>query len=267
MRNVPTAIEQAEPQPAPRLNRVEIQLPDDPFLLKLFEDFYREVVLWKSYLAASPAHTKPAPGDVQQQLVEFLLAQKSDVERTGTLLGAEMYRQAQRVCACVADEIFSQMPWPGQAKWPSIEARIFAAEEPAGFAPGGQCLRKLEELLEQGDPVYRELASVYFYALALVKPGDSGSEAYKTALLQILPMAPAASRWFPQSYNHTLAQNRIAALPSAAKWLWMLASILVVWLGLSWFLWMRISAPVESELQAIHAAAVSASEEHEGSRQ
>jgi hypothetical protein len=265
MKNASSVLAEPELPPAPPLNRVEIQLPGDPFLLSRFEDFYREVVRWKKMVAASQAQSGPAPDDVQQKLADFLSAQKSEVERTGTLLGVEMYRQTQRVCACLADEIFSRLTWPDGAKWLSLEARIFAIDEPVGFAPGGQCLRKLDQLLEQGDPVYRELASVYFYALALAKPRDCDSEVYMAALIQFLPLAPAAPRWFPQTYTHTLAENRIASLPSAAKWMWLLASVLVVWLGLSWFLWARVSAPVEAGLRAIHAAATPVPEAPEGS--
>ncbi|MGA3132382.1 MAG: hypothetical protein ABSD59_16365 [Terracidiphilus sp.] len=266
MKNASSVLAEPKLPPAPLLNRAEIRLPDDPFLLSRFEDFYREVVRWKRMVAASQAQSGPAPDDVEQKLTNFLSAQKSEVEHTGTLLGVEMYRQAQRVCVCLADEIFSRLTWPDGAKWLSLEARIFAIDEPVGFTPGGQCLRKLDQLLEQGDPVYRELASVYFYALALAKPRDCDCEAYMAALIQFLPLAPAAPLWFPQSYAHTLAENRIASLPSVAKWLWLLASVLVVWLGLSWFLWTRVSAPVEAGLRAIHAAATPVPEPSEGSR-
>ncbi|MGH9561472.1 MAG: hypothetical protein ACRD3S_08455 [Terracidiphilus sp.] len=247
-----------EPEPAlePALNSVEVQLTDDPFLLNRFEDFYREVVRLKSSLDAARAEVAPEPGDVQQQLTDFLAIQSSEVERTGTLLGTEMYRQTQRVCVCLADETFGRFDWADGAEWPSLEARVFAVEEPTGFAPGGQCLRKLEELLQQRDPIYRELASVYFYALALVKPGASDIKGSMAALIQFLPTGAATPQWFPQSYAHTLGENRLTALPSAAKWLWLLTSILVFWLGLSWFLWDRVSVPVEDTLRAISAATI-----------
>lgn len=242
------------PMTAP-LARAELQLPDDPFLLSRFEDFYREVVREKSLLAAADAQPAPAPRDVHRRLLLFLSGQSGEVERAGTLLGVEMYRQTERVCSCLADEIFGSVDWPGGDQWPSLEAEIFAVAQPGGLAPGGQCLRKLDELLQQGDPVYRELAAVYFYALALAKPGDPNAEAYRSALIRFLSPATAAPRWFPQSYAHTLTEDRIARLPSAAKWLWLLASILIVWLGVSWFLWARVSAPVRDGLRAIHAAA------------
>lgn len=254
MRNLSPVVPELDLSPPP-LSRVEVQLPVDPFLLTHFEDFYREVVRWKSLLASTQAATTPV--SVQQQLTNFLARQRSAVEQTATLLGKEMYRQTQRICACLADEIFGRIDWPGGAKWPSLEARIFPGSEATGFAPGGQCLGKLEDLLQQGDPVYRELASVYFYALALAKPGNAGTEGYMEALTRFLPSAPAAPQWFPQSYAHTLNENKITAIPSAAKWLWLLALILVVWLGLSWFLWARLSAPVAGGLRAIHAVETS----------
>jgi len=236
------------------LNRVQVQPPADAFLLTRLEDFYRQVLRLKSLLASAPAPETPA--DIQRQLIDFLAGQENAVERIGSLLGNELYRQTQRICACLADEIFGRVDWPRGQKWPSLEAHLFSGTEHAGFASGGQCQRKLKELLRQGDPVYRELASVYFYALALAKPDHADAEAYMGALVQFLPPPPIARQWFPQNYAHTLNEDRITSIPSAAKWLWALASIVVIWFGLSWFLWVRLSAPVEKNLRAIGSAAI-----------
>jgi len=226
----------------PSLNRVEIRLPDDPFLLTRFEEFYQELLRVKGLCSA---HDHVSPASAQQTLSTFLKRQTNQVERTGTLLGVEMYRQAKRVMACLADEVFSADSWPRGDKWQSLESELFQTEEPGGFSPGGQCLRKLNQLILQDDPVFRELASVYFYALALGRPGHRDTESYMAALSQMVSSPDESNRVFAQSYAHTLAEDKIAFLPSPRKWLLLLASIVLGWFALSWLLWTQVSSPVE----------------------
>jgi hypothetical protein len=229
---------------------MELRLPEDSFLLSRFEEFYQELVERKSKLAGHAQRTGAAACGTQQRLVALLEKQENEVARTGTLLGMEMYRQAKRVMACLADEIFRAYPWPENFRWPSLEAELFHGE-PGGLAQGGQCLRKLNQLLRQDDPVYRELAAVYFYALALSRKDEPEIANCMTALSEIISPSTDSSPLFPQSYAHTLAENKMVLLPAPKKWLWIGASILLAWLVLSWGMWIQVSANVRSELNEI----------------
>jgi hypothetical protein len=233
------------------LNRVEVRLPDDPFLLSKFEEFYGNVMQFKSQLAAGTPLSAP---DTQKLLVDLFAQQREEVSRTGTLLGLEMYRQAQRVMACLADSIFAAYSWPGGREWPSLEGRLFNVAKPTGFSPGGQCFRKLDELSRQYDPVYRELASVYFYALALGNFDIAGRAKYLALLREIISAPEKSPHLFAQSYAHTLAESKVTFLPSPKKWVWALASILAAWFALSWILWLQVSTDVENEVHAIERA-------------
>lgn len=237
--------------PPPPLNRAEIELPDDPFLLNRFEEFYLELARLKAECSGRVRLTSRSAPDTQQTLASFLTNQASIVEQTCTPLGVEMYRQAQRVMACLADEIFGAHPWPQDSTWPSLESEFFVTGAKAGLSPGGECFRKLDQLLRQRDPVYRELASIYFYALALGKPGDPDSENILARLRQMISCPATSSQVFAQSYAHTLSEGKVTFLPSSRKWLWRLAALLLAWLALSWFLWVAVSAPVEQKLDEI----------------
>lgn len=234
----------------PPLTPLEVRLPYDPFLLTRFEEFYLELVRLKTQSAGHVQPSATSAHDIQQALAALLIRQEGEVERTGTLLGLEMYRQAQRVMACLADEVFASYLWP-QGKWPSLESELFGVEEPGGLSRGGQCFRKLDQLLREDDPVYRELASVYFYALVLGKAGDGETENHVAALGKMIAPAANGSRLFAQSYAHTLAENKLTFLPSSRKWWLGLAGVLVAWLVLSWGLWIQVSSPVSAQLEEI----------------
>lgn len=250
MRNVPAATRKAGPALVPALSRMEIRLPEDSFLLSRFEEFYQELVQVKSGLSGQTRPTAAAAQAAQQRLLTLLHRQENEVARTGTLLGMEMYRQASRVMACLADEVFRAYSWPENFSWPSLELELFQGE-PGGFSQGGQCLRKLGQLLRQDDPVYRELAEVYFYALALSGNAQPEIASYLAALSEIISPATNASPLFLQSYAHTLAENKMVLLPAPKKWLWIGISILAVWFVLSWGLWIQVSGDIRTQLNEI----------------
>ncbi|HET9184018.1 MAG TPA: hypothetical protein VFP59_17960 [Candidatus Angelobacter sp.] len=230
----------------PSLNAVQVRLPGDGFLLSRFEAFYQDLVRLKRELAApTPVSTSQARF-AQQELAALLRKQETEVERICSLLGTEMYRQAQRVMACLADEILGSLPGGG---WTSLEAELFYGKSPGGFSPGGQCLNRLEQLLQQGDPVYRELATVYYYAIALArKPAIAH---YLEPVSRMIATSDSAPQLFAQSYAHTLAESKVTLLPSAKKWLVLLGAIVLAWSVLSWALWMQVSAPVKTHIHEI----------------
>jgi hypothetical protein len=239
------------------LSLVETRLPADPFLLTLFERFYQEMVTCKSQLGDHSAHTRISlqPDDVHERLLSLLLEQEEQVSHSGTLLGVEMYRQAQRAMACLADEIFSAFSWPAGTSWRSLEMELFAADKRYGLAPEGPCMKKLELLLQQDDPAYRELAAVYFYSLALAGNGQHARQPYWLPLVEMIGgtngRVTEGGRVFGQNYTHTLAENRVSALPSVDRWWLALAVIILVWFSVSWLLWIQVSNPIDHEIREI----------------
>jgi hypothetical protein len=249
-----------KPTPPARsaLTLVESRLPADPFLVACFERFYQELVDCKSGLPGHSSHIRGTltAGDVHERLAALLTEQEEQVSRSSTLLGMEMYRQAQRVMACFADEIFAGVSWPAGTSWQSLEMQLFEADKRYGLSPDGPCMQKVEPLLQQDDPAYRELAAVYFYALALTETLPPASSRYWQPLAEMIGGAGGkmteSGRVFGQSYAHTLAENRVGALPAAEKWWLTLAVIVLLWLAGSWFLWTELSYPIDRELGNIH---------------
>lgn len=245
---------------APRaaLTLVETRLPADPFLLHHFENFYTEIVEHKSAVFGHTPVTQIAiqPADVRDRLLELLLQQEEQVFRTGTLLGVEMYRQAQRVMACMADEIFSAAPWPANNSWRSLEVELFESGRQYGLALDGPCMKKLDLLLQQDDSAYRELATVYFYALALAMDNREVRQKYWRPLLDVIGARNGPTtdkgRVFAQSYVHTLAENKLTTLPAARKWWLALALIVGSWLSVSWLVWNQLSPRIDEMLEQIH---------------
>jgi type VI secretion system protein ImpK len=243
--------------PRAALTLVESRLPADPFLLTHFEKFYREIAAFKSGLVAD-THGAPnfvQPEEVREHLRAILLAQEEQVSHISTLLGFEMYRQAQRVMACMADDIFSSVAWPTKTSWRSLEVELFEADRQYGLALDGPCIKKLDLLLQQDDPAYRELATVYFYALALAGKNQDARQRYWRSLLEMIGGTNAGAaengRVFEQSYAHTLSENKVATLPSARRWWLALALIVFAWLSLSWFLWLQLSIPITNQLHKL----------------
>jgi type VI protein secretion system component VasF len=249
----------AEPQAT--LTRVEAGLPTDPFLLTRFESFYQEVVALKAHAGGHSAHghISRAPEEVRARLLSLLRQQEADVSRTATLLGSEMYRQAQRVMACMADEIFSSLHWPADSAWRSMEAELFEVRNHHGFSPDGPCMMKLGRLLDQDDPAYRELVAVYFYALSLSPLEEQAREQYLQTIREMLGQTvdrkvEQDKHIFEQSYAHTDAENPVTLLPPVNRSWWALVIIVVIWLGVSWLMWIQVSSPVSSHLQQIQQA-------------
>ncbi|HEX5432938.1 MAG TPA: hypothetical protein VFY05_01765 [Candidatus Angelobacter sp.] len=231
----------------PSLNAVQVRLPGDGFLLSRFEAFYQDLVRLKRELTTPALGSTSQARLAQQELAALLRKQETEVERICSLLGTEMYRQAQRVMACLADEILGSLQPDGG--WTSLESELFYGNSPGGFSPGAQCLNRLEQLLQQCDPVYRELATAYYYAIALIKKPAIAH--YLEPLSRMIAASESAPQLFAQSYAHTLAETKVTLLPSARKWLVLLGAIVLAWSVLSWALWMQVSAPVKTHIHEI----------------
>jgi len=241
-------------------------LHQDRFPLPQFEEFYQKVVLLKSQLASS---TAPSAEEAHKQLLSLLNAQGVKVSTSSTLLGSEMYHQALRIMACLADESFSAQHWPSGSKWYPLEWSLFPEQSMAepgaddGLSAEKLFFNKLDLLLQQRDPAYRGLATVYFYALALGLYRGRGQnhrehslDNYLDRLFRMISHGENGafsenSRLFEQAYSHTLVEAKIVNLPSPQKWLLLLAYLILVWIVASSALWMHVSSPISDKLQEV----------------
>jgi type VI secretion system protein ImpK len=238
-------------------------------LLIQFREFYQELARLKQ-IAINPlgsmsefaAHQERIPAvqteDIWQRLLTLLESQAERASRSGGAFGFEVYREAQYVMAALADEFFLNESWSGRQNWPLLETRLFRSA-----AAGEVVFKKLDLLLLQRDPVYLDLAAVYFFALSLGFQGkfrgndpQNQLDRYKHQLFAMIfrqnpELLQKGNRIIPQTYQHTLAEGKALKLPHPRKWLFTFALIVVIWLAVSHVLWMRLTAPINEHLSDI----------------
>src|ERR1044072_2317156 len=112
----------------------------------------------------APTDDMRASTFVWQRLVSLFERQEAQAWRYGGTYGAEFYKEAQYVMVALADEIFLNAEWEGHRSSVSnlLESKIFRTH-----VAGELFFQRLDRMLVERDPVYRDLAAVYLMALSL----------------------------------------------------------------------------------------------------
>jgi type VI secretion system protein ImpK len=238
-------------------------------LLTQFREFYQELARLKA-LVANPVSSlsqlvegesrDPAVQveDIWQRLLSLLETQAERASRSGGAFGFEVYREAQYVMAALADELFLNEDWPGRQKWPLLETRLFRSS-----AAGEVLFKKLDMLLLQRDPVYLDLATVYFFALSLGFEGkfrgndrQKQLDYYKRQLFAMIfrhnpELLEKDNHLFQQTYSHTLAEGKISKLSHPRNWILLFVAIVVIWAAVSHSLWLHLTGPIGEQINQI----------------
>jgi type VI secretion system protein ImpK len=216
-----------------------------------------------SFAAPSPsseAGNQLAPSDeikvstfVWQHLVSLFERQEAYAWRYGGTYGAEFYKEAQYVMVALADEIFLNTEWEGRRFWVLnlLESKIFHTH-----VAGEAFFQRLEKLLVDRDPVYRDLAAVYLMALSLGFRGkfrgkdDRGQlEAYRHRLFRFVfrrepELENDTRKVFPETYYHTLRDETKRRLPNPRAWLILLGAVIVAYITLTHGIWVKLTGPL-----------------------
>jgi type VI secretion system protein ImpK len=248
------------------------------FLLAQFREFYREVARLKRTVAyAAPlsaaeevvltaqaaagvgsttaviakpvGEAGPAVTGVWQQLLSLLERQGLEAGQGGAF-AYEVYREAQYVMAALADEVFLHLDWEGRSSWPLLESRLFQTH-----IAGEEIFSRIDRLLQRRDPFYLDLAAVYFMALSLGFEGkyrgtdDGERREYRRQLFRMIyrrdpKLFTSTAPLFPQSYQNTLDKSESRKLPAQWIWAWLIAVVLVVWVGASQYTWASATSRV-----------------------
>lgn len=205
----------------------------------------------------SNGNTQLAPNDgmrastfVWQRLVSLFERQEAQAWRYGGTYGAEFYKEAQYVMVALADEIFLNTEWEGHRTWVSnlLESKIFRTH-----AAGERFFQRLDRLLVERDPVYRDLAAVYLMALSLGFRGkyrerdDRGQlEYYRRQLFNFVfrrePDLDSPTRqMFPEAYYHTLRDETKRKLQNPRAWLILLCAVVVAYVALTHAIWSKLT--------------------------
>jgi type VI secretion system protein ImpK len=234
----------------------------DSLLLRQFREFYLQVASLKSELVNSDAlpvgqGETPQASDAArarwQHLLSVLEAQALEAGRASGGFAFEVYRQCQYVMAALADEIFLNLPWEGRKYWPLLESRLFQTH-----SAGEVVFENIEKLLLRGDPVYLDVATIYFLALCLGFEGKfrdaedrTALDLYRRRLFRLISrdqprLLDGGDHLFPQTYQYTLQEGSGRELPNPRTWLAVLGSVFVLWLCLSHALWVHITADMNT---------------------
>lgn len=238
-------------------------------LLDQFREFYQELTRQKDLAtgrllelagngAAGADGETPPENDVWNSLLRLLSTLEKRAIRSGGAFAHDVYLEAQFVMASLADEIFLNEDWQGRRSWLLLESRLFRSH-----AAGEEFFDRLDRLLKKRDPVYTDLAAVYFCALSLGFQGKyrdndphGALQHYKRELFALIFRQRPALRdpgmhLFPQNYTHIVAEENVAKLPDPRVWWLLLAAVLLLWIGVSHAMWVQLSGPVHSDLSTI----------------
>jgi type VI secretion system protein ImpK len=187
---------------------------------------------------------------VWQRLVSLFERQEAYAWRYGGTYGAEFYKEAQYVMVALADEIFLHTEWEGRRFWVSnlLESKIFRTH-----VAGELFFQRLERLLVDRDPVYRDLAAVYLMALSLGFRGkfrgqdDRGQlERYRRRLFQFVfrrepELESEERKVFPETYYHTLREETKRRLPNPRAWIILLCAVVIAYVTLTHGIWVKLT--------------------------
>jgi type VI secretion system protein ImpK len=192
-----------------------------------------------------------------RRLQTLLEMQALDAGRRGGEYGVLYYKEAQYVMAALADEIFLTLDWPGRDAWRAdlLETRLFGT-----YDAGEKFYRRLETLLKTGDRVQAEIAVVYLMALTLGFRGRYGGGRHEDRILEYRrrlyyyiyrkapDLADPTHRLSDQAYRHTSTVATSRMLPSPARWLWLLAAVVLVYLVAAHFVFEGTLEPLMNAL-------------------
>jgi len=240
-------------------------------LLDQFREFYQELARQKDLATgrllelnadgvagALPSDQASPENDVWHSLLRLLATLEKRAIRSGGVFAHDVYLEAQFVMASLADEIFLNENWQGRRNWLLLESRLFRSH-----AAGEEFFDRLDRLLKKRDPVYTDLAAVYFCALSLGFQGKyrdndphGAINHYKRELFALIFRQRPALRepgvhLFPQNYTHIVAEENVGRLPDPRVWWMLLASVLLIWIVASHAMWMHLTGPIDEELSKI----------------
>ena len=238
------------------------------FLFTKFRAFYNEIIRFKhqktefaagfstAIMTATQSETSLPPQAAAEsqskKLIELLELQAAEAKWMGGEMGAR-YPDAQYAMAALADEIFSQSEWEGQAAWSehSLEWRLYRTRG-AEF----EVFKRIDRLLKDAPntPGSRDLARVYLLVLAAGFQGKYRQFGLTRALAEYrqrlyeyvhhsdaLMLYAPDRKLFPSAATRTLEGHAISRFTAAQRWTAILATVVVTYLLISHLAWNRVA--------------------------
>jgi type VI secretion system protein ImpK len=245
---------------------------DDPFVVVAFRQFYAEVLRLKEGVKANPHEVDESGGRrgtdsslraarVSDLLLAKLRRQEAEARRRGGEWGAEAFRDAQYAMATLADEVFLSMPWEGRTAWASnlLEARLFGS-----YVGGERLFDRIDDLLQDPDPVRVHLGAVYLMVLSLGFQGRfegrpdarERTEEYRRRLFDfVYPDTRSGIRGdrplFAQAYENTASEAAPERLPATRRWVAGAVAAFALYVVISHGFWRSVARGVEESTVAV----------------
>ena len=236
-------------------------------LIHAFEDFYLELLSLEERASRGERRTATldgrrttgdppvTPHEVRRRLIDHLRRQTESARRT--VQGDDAFSQARYVMAALADETFLHLDWSGRESWQEglLESELFASQK-----AGSEIFARIERLLERDSEADRELAQIYFQALALgfegklrgAPEGPAELADLRRRLYEHFTDVDDENRHLvPEAYASTLSQGSGQRLPHTRPWLWVAVVLLVLWLVGSHLLWRDLIDDLEPMIEVL----------------
>jgi len=188
---------------------------------------------------------------ILSRLQTFLEEQAVTAKYGGNSFAESYYEEAQFIMVSLADEVFLNLDWPGKRYWEFnlLEQRLYNTH-----SAGQVFFEKLDALLANKDPVRVDLAILYLNALGLGFQGkyrhfnDAGVlNTYRKRLFAFINrrepyLFQKKVHLFQDAYAHTLEGGQIKELPNLRNWYILFASLVLIYLFVSYVIWYSATA-------------------------
>ncbi|MBX3456830.1 MAG: DotU family type IV/VI secretion system protein [Candidatus Paracaedibacteraceae bacterium] len=268
------------------------------FLMQYFQEFYRELLIQKEIalrtledgIAFTPppeVHTETQSDNiVEQDQAEHDEAQGQETVEITTItdtiqhkfrsmferfsleaqnqvgeFAVSHFQDALYAMVALLDETFLSFSWVGKTRWENnlIEKQFFHTQ-----IAGELVFRKIDDLLENNDPMRNDVANIYMMILSLGFKGryrdlgeDQQIDWYRHELYKMInrhaPLLFTTGREYlvPECYDHIISIPAGKGIPDVRNWVTAFAAILFVFITVSSFLWFKLVRDMDDALGQI----------------
>lgn len=239
------------------------------FVIRDFEDFYLQLLKYKSMIARTPATQDEfdaiAPQAISDALKTTLERMAIDSSQKGGEYAASYFQEAMFIMGALADEFFLNLTWEGRQYWEDhlLESRLFGTHD-----AGDIFFKNLDNFLSARDPMRHDLAEVYLLALGLGFQGkyrnaeDGGKlKGYRHQLYIFIHhheprFYKNGERLFPDVYNFTLEEDQIRYLQDVKRWMIIFFILFTVLFTLSIGVWKETTSQLHNVIDRISNLAI-----------
>lgn len=197
---------------------------------------------------------------LQERFLTFFDQQRERFHRIAVGPSSLFIQEAQYIFVVMADEVMINQAWHGADYWRQncLETKIFQTQ-----VAGERIFSQIENLLRTNDPLQRELARLYLLCLSLGFQGrfrgqeNSQILSYKQQLFSFIYHRSATlfqgerTYMLEDSLSFVFTEAPSKGLPDLRSWSLTALSVFLVYLFVSYGIWMIISEDLHNVLESI----------------